>query len=151
LYTKFDTVGTNHSIPLFFQGIDLALSPNNAVAIRLGPEHDISLMVMEYVNGPMEEDGMIAIFAPPVKYLINFQKIDNLEIACVALAHQHAYSCNNHLNNDDLLLVAQQYRNPGVLPSSPLEVRSGVADIYTFGWCQSSTIPSYQKPTRRLF
>jgi mediator of RNA polymerase II transcription subunit 16, fungi type len=39
-------------------------------------------------------------------------KLDNQEIACVALAHQHAYSCNNHLNNDDLLLVAQQYRNP---------------------------------------
>ncbi|RPA95294.1 hypothetical protein L873DRAFT_1745488 [Choiromyces venosus 120613-1] len=73
--------------------INLALSPNNAVAIRLGPDNDIRLMVMEYMNGPMEEN-------------------DNLEIACVALAHQHAYSCNNHLNNDDLLLVAQKYRNP---------------------------------------
>ncbi|RPB14929.1 hypothetical protein P167DRAFT_519145 [Morchella conica CCBAS932] len=72
--------------------IDLALSPNNAVAIRLGCDHSIKLMVMEY-NGNMQEE-------------------ENMEIACIALAHQHAYSCNNHLNNDDLLLVAQQYRNP---------------------------------------
>lgn len=72
--------------------IDLALSPNNAVAIRLGCDHSIKLMVMEY-SGNMQEE-------------------ENMEIACVALAHQHAYSCNNHLNNDDLLLVAQQYRNP---------------------------------------
>lgn len=73
--------------------IDLALSPNITVAIRLGLDHDIQLMVMEYANGLMEDP-------------------ENMEIACVALAHQHAYSCNNHLNNDDLLLVAQQYRNP---------------------------------------
>ncbi|KAG0639827.1 mediator complex, subunit Med16 [Tuber brumale] len=73
--------------------INLALSPNNAVAIRLGPDNDISLITMEYVNGPMEQN-------------------DNLEIACVALAHQHAYSCNNLINNDDLLLVAQKYRSP---------------------------------------
>ncbi|KAL7273205.1 Mediator of RNA polymerase II transcription subunit 16 [Rhizina undulata] len=73
--------------------IDLAPSSNNAVAIRLGHDHDVHLMVMEYTHGPMDEN-------------------ENLEIACVALAHQHAYSCNNHSNNDDLLLVAQKYRSP---------------------------------------
>lgn len=73
--------------------VDLALSPNNAVAIRLGLNHDIELMVMQYGAGPMADE-------------------ENMKIACVALAHQHAYSCNNNLNNDDLLLVAQQYRNP---------------------------------------
>lgn len=86
-------VQAGFSFPSGAPCVDLALSPNNAVAIRLGLNHDIELMVMQYSAGSMAE-------------------VDNMEVACVALAHQHAYSCNNHLNNDDLLLVAQQYRNP---------------------------------------
>jgi mediator of RNA polymerase II transcription subunit 16 len=76
--------------------IDLVLSPNNTVAVRLGPEYDIHMVVMEFTRGPME-----------VK--------ENMEMACVALALQHAYSCSNYLNNDDLLLVARKYRSQGSL------------------------------------
>ncbi|KAA8908454.1 mediator complex, subunit Med16 [Sphaerosporella brunnea] len=72
--------------------IDLVLSPNNTVAVRLGPDNDVHMAVMEFARGSVQ-----------VK--------ENMEITCVALALQHAYSCSNYLNNDDLLLVARKYRS----------------------------------------
>ena len=77
--------------------IDLVLSPNNTVAVRLGQDHEVHLMVMEFTRGPMELK-------------------ENMEISCVVLALQHAYSCSNYLNNDDLLLVARKYRSSGKNP-----------------------------------
>lgn len=48
--------------------INLALSPNNAVAIRLGPDNDISLIIMEYINGPMEQNGRTTTFLSPHRF-----------------------------------------------------------------------------------
>ncbi|KAF8534374.1 mediator complex, subunit Med16 [Trichophaea hybrida] len=72
--------------------IDLVLSPNNTVAVRLGQDNDVHMMVMEFTRGDVQ-----------VK--------ENMEITCISLALQHAYSCSNYLNNDDLLLVARKYRS----------------------------------------
>ncbi|KAI5788163.1 mediator complex, subunit Med16 [Pyronema domesticum] len=72
--------------------LELILSPNNAVAVRLNYDHELIMQVMSYTRGPVSE-------AP------------HMEIACVSLATQHAYSCSNYLNNDDLLLVARKYQS----------------------------------------
>jgi mediator of RNA polymerase II transcription subunit 16 len=74
--------------------IDMVLSPNNTVAVRLAPNNEVHMMVMEYTRGSMDVP-------------------ENVDITCVALALQHAYSCSNYLNNDDLLLVARKYGNLG--------------------------------------
>jgi mediator of RNA polymerase II transcription subunit 16 len=74
--------------------IDLVLSPNNTVAVRLGQDNEVHMMVMEFTRGPVDVR-------------------ENMEITCVSLALQHAYSCSNYLNNDDLLLVARKYRSSG--------------------------------------
>lgn len=72
--------------------IDLLLSPNNTVAVRLDQDYEVHLMVMDFTRDVNE----------------------NLEVICVSLALQHAYSCSNYLNNDDLLLVARKYsKKPG--------------------------------------
>lgn len=87
--------------------IDLVLSPNNTVAVRLGPDHEVHLMVIEFTRGPVELK-------------------ENMEISCVALALQHAYSCSNYLNNDDLLLVTRKYRSSGKDPNSKMSVSVAV-------------------------
>ena len=77
----------------FVQGgacTNLLLSPNNTVAIRLDQDHEFHLTVMDFTRGAVDN-------------------AENMEVACASLALQHAYSCSNYLNNDDLLLVARKF------------------------------------------
>lgn len=74
--------------------VDLVPSPNNTVAVRVGVDKEVHMAVMEFGGGPLDMK-------------------ENLEIVCASLALQHAYSCSNYLNNDDLLLVARKYRGSG--------------------------------------
>ena len=100
----FDTKSRNGNITnmiqagfLFTSGgpcVDLILSPNNTVAVRIGVDKEVHMAVMEFGGGPLD-----------IK--------ENLEISCASLALQHAYSCSNYLNNDDLLLVARKYSSSG--------------------------------------
>ena len=73
--------------------IDMVLSPNNTVAVRLTGGSDVHLNVIEFVAGPITTPA-------------------NTSLTCASLAAQHAYSCSNYLNNDDLLLVARRYSSP---------------------------------------
>lgn len=73
--------------------LEMVLSPNNTVAVRLGLNQEINTMVMEFTGGQVSLK-------------------ENMEMACVSLALQHAYSCSHYLNNDDLLLVARKYGSP---------------------------------------
>ncbi|KAI5800127.1 mediator complex, subunit Med16 [Geopyxis carbonaria] len=72
--------------------IDIVLSPNNTVAVRLSQDNELQMIVMDSTQG-----------AITIK--------ENFDTACIALAVQHAYSISNLSNNDDLLLIARKYKS----------------------------------------